>query len=142
MRRIKHTAKKTLIWATLLSAIYALIGEILFQIFYYHDDLLNLYVWFIIMLSIFYTLPVVNFFNNRYWYSIFVMLFFYFIFAILFLFIFGELFPITDDNPAGGILLIMIQCINFISIVIGITFGLLINLILHYRSRWLTEDVG
>lgn len=135
MRIKKQTARSSFIWVILLSALYAIIGEIIFQIFYYHDYLLNHYDWFMILFSIIYTLPVVLFFRNRYWYfSIFIPIF-YVIFSFIFLFPYSALFPLPDDNPAGGVLAILMHGINVFCIIIGVILGLLINVSLYYWSK-------
>ncbi|KRE92172.1 hypothetical protein ASG89_33520 [Paenibacillus sp. Soil766] len=137
MRNKTKTAKSSLIWVILLSALYAIIGEIIFLLFYYHDYLLKHDESFMILLSIIYIIPVVLYFRSRYWYYSLFILLFYIVFSIVFLFLFSALFPLPDDNPAGGILAIIVHGINIISIVIGVFFGLLINLSLYY---WLKLD--
>jgi len=135
MRIKKQTALSSFIRAILLGALYAIIGEIIFQTLYYHDYLLNHYDWFIILSSIMYTLPVVLFFRNCYWYFSRCILLFYGIFSFIFLFPFSALFPLPDDNPAGGLLFIMMHGINVICIVIGVILGLIINVTLYYWSK-------
>ncbi|MGO4500087.1 hypothetical protein AB4114_29855 [Paenibacillus sp. 2RAB27] len=135
MKIQKRTARSALAWVVLLSALYSIIGEILFQTFYYHDKLLNYFEWWVILLSVAYTTPAVMLFRNRFWYFSVFILFFYVVFSIIFLFVFGAMFPITDDNPAGGILGIMIHGINIISFSSGTILGLLINISIHYYMR-------
>ena len=135
MKIQKQTARSSLAWVLLLSVLYSIIGEVIFQIFYYHDSLLNYYEWWVILLSVAYTSPIVLLFRNQFWYFSVFILFFYLIFSIIFMFIFGEVFPIIDDNPAGGILGIMIQGINIISFSLGTILGLLINLSIQYWMK-------
>lgn len=135
MRIKKQTAKTSFIWAILLGALYAIIGEIIFQILYYHDYLLNHYDWFITLSSIMYTLPVLLFFRNCYWYFSICILLFYVIFSFIFSSPFSALFPLPDDNPAGGLLFIMMHGINAICIVIGVILGLVVNVTLYYWSK-------
>ncbi len=135
MKIKRQTANSSFIRVVLFSALYAIFGEIIFQIFYYHDYLLNNYHWWLISLSIMYTFPVVLFFRSRYWYFIIVMLPLYVIFSMILLFPSGALFPLPDDNPAGGILAFMIHGINLTSISIGGILGLLINVSLYYWSK-------
>lgn len=137
MRLKKQTAKSSFIRVILISALYAVIGEIIFQLFYYHDDLLNHYDWMIYLLSLMYTVPVVLFFRDRYWYFGIFLLLFYVIFSFIFLFPFAVLIPLPDDNPAGGILAILVHGINVFCMVLGLVLGFLTNVLLYYWPKQL-----
>jgi hypothetical protein len=127
------------VWVIVLSALYAIIGEIIFQIMYYRDQLLGYLHWFVILLSAVYISPIVALFRNRFWYVSVLISFIYFVFVVIFLLVFAAHFPIPDDNTASGILMLMVQGMNIISIILGISCGLLVNLTIHNWTNFQKE---
>lgn len=124
----------------LISALFSIIGEVffyLFYLFYYNDFSPEAYYCFIAVLSMGYTVPIVMYYRNKYWYMSFLILGFYVVFSFVLAFICGSLFPVAEGDLGAGFLFLLTQGSNLFCIGIGILLGLLINLIQHVRGMFL-----
>ncbi|MDB5054633.1 MAG: hypothetical protein JWM44_2683 [Bacilli bacterium] len=129
-----------LIISTLLSAIFAFIGHIYFQIIFYNDSYLkdsSIYL-ITLALTLIYSIPVILLCKNKYWFVSFVILILYFLFTLLFIPLFSGFLP-KEDNPGAGILIILIQGSNIISILLGLVLGHIVNLIRYLRMKFNEE---
>ncbi|TQR41118.1 hypothetical protein [Paenibacillus popilliae] len=125
--------KNIFISLILISALFSIIGDVFFYLFYYNDFSPEVLYYFIAVLSMGYTVPIVLYYRNKFWYMSFLILGFYVVFSFVLAFICGILFPVAKGDLGAGILLLLIQGSNLFSIGIGILLGLLINLIQHLR---------
>ncbi|WP_068774273.1 hypothetical protein [Paenibacillus sp. FJAT-26967] len=133
---MNDTLHKILLITVVLSIFQALVGESLIYAAYFNDQgFLDQTNKVMAALIIFYVIPVVFLFKLKFLYVLLGLIVLTPLFSILFLILCGMLFPIMDENPGLGILVILILSINLVSVGIGTIIGVFIHVLLYYKRK-------
>jgi hypothetical protein len=119
----------------LFAFLYAIIGELLFELVYHNDQLLSnsFVIGISIILGILYAWIMAKFLKH--WTAIVVLPISYVFYSIVILFFHGWLFPTNEEDPAAGILMFLIHSPHLLSICIGSLLGFILITIRQYKAR-------
>lgn len=128
MEEAKHRSfRRSMLFVVLLSVIYAIIGNTFYSIANRYSAVIDMAYTISILLTVLQAVPVVLWFRNKYWYFPLFIPVLWVPMAVIASFLFSSIFPASEDEIGGGILMVFIYGLNLGTIVIGVLLGIVVN---------------